>query len=200
MEGGIVRRSADGRLDLAVRAFAYRISGYQIERSFATPGPGDDYLVVNAPRAGSLGGELELRWRPAEGWEMGLDAGTTRVTLRDFRDPYTGERFDGRRAPHVPDYEVSATVDYRSRQGLFAGASLSRTGTVPFTESGDLRFVQAPVTVLSVRAGLARGRYRFVISAGNLTDERYYQSISAGTGHGTPGAPRTVAVDLSRSW
>lgn len=199
-EIGLRHHTPGRRLEATWRAYFYRIDGYQIERSFATPGPGDDYLVVNAPRAASLGGELEVRWRPTEGLELGLDAGVTRVTLRDFRDPYTGERFDGRRAPFVPSSEFAAVAEYRSRHGLFVGVGLARTGAVPFAESGDPRFVQAAVTLLDARIGLLRGDYRLTLSAANLTDERYYQSISAGTGHGTPGAPRSVGIDLSRTW
>jgi iron complex outermembrane recepter protein len=199
-EAGVRHRDIQRRLEATVRGYLYRISGYQIERSFATPGPGDDYLVVNAPRAASVGGEIEVRWRPRDGVELGFDAGVTRVTLRDFRDPYTGERFDGRRAPYVPSYDVAAVAEYRSRRGLFLGATLARTGSIPFTESGDARFVQGAVTLLEARAGIDRGPYRMVVSAANLTDERYYQSISAGTGHGTPGAPRSIGVEISREW
>ncbi len=65
------------------RAYAYRVKGYQIERSFAVPDTStDEYLVVNADRARVLGFELESVWRAGHDVTVTLAAS---VSPRDAR-------------------------------------------------------------------------------------------------------------------
>jgi len=109
-EAGVTRTTAGQRVSATVRVFGYAITGYQIERSFATSAAADDYLVVNAPRARSVGGEVELAWRPVAGLTVAADVGVTRATLREFADPFTGADLAGNRAPFVPDYDASLRV------------------------------------------------------------------------------------------
>jgi outer membrane receptor protein involved in Fe transport len=200
-EGGVTRVSPDRRLTVTARAFWYAISGYQIERSFATGSEtGDDYLVVNAPRARSLGGELELNWKPVAGLSIAVAAGGTDVTLTDFHDPYSGSSYDGKRAPYVPAFDASLRVDYQHTSGFFIGTDLVANGRTYYTESEDLTFGQRSYVLLGARLGYASGRYRVTVFGENLGDERYYSAISAGTYHGTPGAPRTYGVELAVKW
>jgi len=201
LEAGVTQGAAGGALTTTVRVFAYDITGYQIERSFATGAvTGDDYLVVNAPKARSLGGELELAWKPFPGLTATATLGATDVTLRDFRDPYTGVSYDGRRAPYVPVFDASVSVDYRHSSGFFAGADVSSNGRTYYTESEDLAFGQRAYALLGARAGYDAGRWRLSVFGENLADVRYYSAIAPGTGHGTPGAPRTYGVEFRAGW
>ncbi|HEX2099947.1 MAG TPA: TonB-dependent receptor, partial [Candidatus Synoicihabitans sp.] len=197
IETGVTRAVAGRTLDTTLRLYGYDIDGYQIERSFATGADVDDYLVVNADNARSLGGEFEVRWRPVSGLQIAADLGVTRVTLRDFRDPFTGDVYDGTRAPYVPEYDVSIRADYRHTSGWFAGANVSRNGTVYYTESEDETFAQRSYTLVGARAGWDNGRYRVALTGSNLTDRDYYSAITPGTFHGTPGAPRTWVVEAA---
>lgn len=207
LEAGATRTSAEGRLSTTVRAFWYDITGYQIERSFATSALTDDYLVVNAPRARSFGGELELKWHPADGLEVTAAIGETDVTLRKFTDPYTGVSYAGKHAPAVPGYDASLRIDYTQTQGdrhfgstprgWFVGGGVSGRGQVFYTEGEDPAFGQKPVWLLDAHVGYAGPRWRLTLYGRNLTDERYYSAITPGTGHGTPGAPRTSGVELT---
>lgn len=200
LEAGLTRASVDRRTSLTVRLFGYGITGYQIERSFATKAAADDYLVVNAPKARSIGAELEWAWRPRENVAVLFDLGVTNVTLREFRDPYTGRNFSGRRAPYVPDTDGNLRVEWGGAVGWKAGASLSRTGRIFYTEGEEEAFAQAAVTLLGAEAGYAWKRWSVRLSGRNLADERYYSAMSPGAGHGTPGAPRTWSLEVTASY
>jgi outer membrane receptor protein involved in Fe transport len=196
LEAGVTRANAPRTLAATARLFYYDISGYQIERSFDTGGGGNDYLVVNAPHARSFGAELELSWKPGSDLTLAMDAGTTDVTLRDFTDPFTGESFAGNRAPAVPVYDLSVRADYAPVNGFFAGLELTANGRTYYTEGEDLAFGQRAYVLLEARIGYTSGRYRVTVYGENLADERYYSAITPGTGHGTPGAPRTFGVEF----
>lgn len=196
-EAGVTHSTKDKVLAATFRVFYYDIDGYQIERSFATSSVADDYLVVNAPRARSLGGEMELSWRPINGLTLAADIGTTDVTLRKFTDPYTGVSYAGNRAPSVPVFDASLRADFESPSGFFGGIALTENGRTFYTEGEDLMFGQKAYTLLGARVGFARGQYRVTVYGENLLDKEYYSAITPGTGHGTPGAPRTFGVEFS---
>lgn len=196
-EAGVTHTTKDKSLAATFRVFYYDIDGYQIERSFATSSVADDYLVLNAPRARSLGGELELTWRPVTGLTLAADLGRTDVTLRKFIDPYTGNDYSGNRAPAVPEYDVSLRADYESPSGFFGGVELTANGRTYYTEAEDLMFGQKSYALLGAHLGYAHHGYRVTLYGQNLCGKEYYSAITPGTFHGTPGAPRTVGVELS---
>lgn len=200
LEAGLTRTSADRRLAVTLRFFGYDIKGYQIERSFATNAVADDYLVVNAPKARSLGAELEWAWRPQENFAILFDLGVTRVTLREFRDPYTGVSFSGRRAPYVPETDGTLRIEWGGDRGWKVGTSASRTGRIFFTEGEESAFAQESVTLLGAELGYAWTQWSVRMAGRNLTDERYYSAMSPGAGHGTPGAPRVWSLEFSASY
>ena len=200
LEAGVTTTTADKTVSATLRFFYYDITGYQIERSFATTSVADDYLVVNAARARSYGSELELAWKPLAGLTLAADLGTTAVTLREFRDPYTGTSFAGNRAPYVPVYDASLRADYMHASGFFGGVELSSNGRTFYTEGESLAFGQRAYILLNARLGYGTGRYRVTAYGDNLTDKGYYSAIAPGTGHGTPGAPRTYGLEVAVKW
>ncbi|MBK9990477.1 MAG: TonB-dependent receptor [Verrucomicrobia bacterium] len=196
LEGGVSHSAFHDTLTWTARAFVYNIRGYQIERSFATGAATDDYLVVSAPRARSTGFELEATWRPAKALSITAGYGRTQVILRDFTDPFTGQSLDGNRAPYVPSYDFSLRCDYKHASGWFITAKLSTNGKTYYTESENDAFAQRNYSLLGARAGFAAGHWRFSLFAENILNRDYYSSISAGTNHGTPGAPRTQGLEV----
>lgn len=197
-EVGVTRASADGRYAATVRAYFYDIADYQIERSFATaPNGADDYLVVNADSAESIGGEIELSWRPAAGLFLAVAYGLTDTTLSNFIDPYSGDVFSGNRVPYVPSHDLHLRAHYQHHSGFYVGVNLTTLGRTYYTEAEDPTFAQSAYTLLDARLGYATDRYRIGLSGRNLTDEGYYSAITPGTFHGTPGAPRTWVGELT---
>ncbi len=196
-EAGLTHTSADGKFSATLRAYLYDIDDYQIERSFATNAVADDYLVVNADAARSIGGELELAWHPLEGLDLAAAYGRTDATLTGFTDPYAGTVYDDNRVPYVPAYDAHLRVDYRHASGAFLGATLTSIGKTYYTEAEDPTFAQNRYTLLGARLGYSTERYRIQIVGTNLTDEGYYSAITPGTFHGTPGVPRSVFGELT---
>ncbi|WP_221031376.1 TonB-dependent receptor [Actomonas aquatica] len=197
-EAGLTTTTADGKFSATLRAYLYDIDDYQIERSFATgTNQADDYLVVNADTARSIGGEIELAWHPLEGLDLTAAYGRTDATLTGFTDPYAGDVYDDNRVPYVPTYDASLRLDYRHASGVFVGASLTATGKTYYTEAEDPTFAQDRYTLIGARLGYATARYRIQIVGTNLGDEDYYSAITPGTFHGTPGAPRSIFGELT---
>jgi iron complex outermembrane receptor protein len=194
-EAGIAQTALKGVLSSTVRAFLYDIRGYQIERSFATSSVADDYLVVNAPKARSVGAEWEFAWRPIPGLSLSSNLGLTQVTLREFKDPYTGQSFNGKQAPFVPRYDYGLSVEYRNPSGWFGLVKWAENGRTYYTESENITFAQRSYRLFGGRLGCAVGQWSLAVYAENIFNQHYYSSMSAGTMHGTPGAPRTQGVD-----
>ena len=200
LEAGATRTALNNTLSVTGRAFLYEIRGYQIERSFATGSMTDDYLVVNAPKARSTGAELELAWRPVTGLSIASSFGLTQVTLRQFKDPFTGQSFDGKSAPYVPRYDFTLRCEYKHSSGWFGSLNWTENGQTYYTESEDKAFAQGAYGLLGGRLGIEIGRWRLAVYAENITNRHYYSSISAGTMHGTPGAPRIQGLEARFSF
>jgi iron complex outermembrane receptor protein len=192
---------AKGALSYTARGYAYWVSGYQIERSFAVPDSfTDEYLVVNAGHARLLGVELESVWRITRDLDATLALSLTQATLTDFTDPFTGESHDGTQVPFAPDGNGSLRVDYRPDVGFFAGAGITWTGTTYYDEQESDMFAQRSYTLVEAYTGFAFRRGELRVFGRNLGDEEYYSSITPGVGHATPGAPLTWGVELALRW
>jgi outer membrane receptor protein involved in Fe transport len=183
-------------LDVVVRAFGYEIDGYQIERSFQTGGMADDYLVVNAEKARSVGGEVEAVWKPLSGLEITATYGITRARLESFSDPYTQMSYDGNRAPYVPSRDLAVAMRYDHVSGVFAEARVAQVGRTFYTEAEDGAFSQASYSLVGGRLGWSSKLWEISGYVENATDREYYASIIPGTFHATPGAPRTYGVQV----
>lgn len=195
LEAGLSSACLEGRLTYSFRAHLYNIHGYQIERSFATGSQSDDYLVVNAPEARSVGVEAGIQWAPHPLVRLSFGGSLNDTTLRDFTDPYTGISYKGSRAPYVPSSDLSLALALGGRTGLQASARASYTGRVYYTEAEEPLFSQAGHSLLSARLAYAWTRFTLAVHGENLGDRRYWRSIAPGTYHGTPGAPLSWGVE-----
>jgi outer membrane receptor protein involved in Fe transport len=201
LEAAFTSSPKDSSLSYTARAYASRVSGYQIERSFAVPATStDEYLVVNADRARVLGFELESVWKATHDISVTLAASLSRATLQDFTDPFTGASYSGKQAPFAPAGNGALRVDYRPVTGFFAGAGVTWTGTTYYNEQETAAFAQRSYTLLEADAGYAFARGELHFFGRNLGNEKYYSSITPGVGHATPGAPLTWGGELKLQW
>jgi iron complex outermembrane receptor protein len=201
VEAALSSSNQNSSWTLTTRAYAYRVSGYQIERSFAVPNSSaDEYLVVNANRAQVLGLEFESSWRPMAGITVRAVAGLTDVTLEDFTDPFTHVNYSGNRAPYAPTGNATLRADYHPARGFYCGASVSWTGKTCYDERGTALFSQKAYTLFEAYAGFAFTRGDIRIFSRNLTGQTYYSSITPGILHGTPGTPATWGAELNCHW
>ncbi|HEX2861964.1 MAG TPA: TonB-dependent receptor, partial [Lacunisphaera sp.] len=191
----------ESNLSYTARAYASRVTGYQIERSFAVPNSfTDEYLVVNAKEARVLGFELESSWRPMRDLTVTLAASVCHITLEEFTDPFTGDNYSGNRAPYAPAGNGAVRIDYRPEQGFFAGAGVTWTGTTYYDEQETDFFAQRSYTLVEADAGFAFARGEVRLFGRNLGDRQYYSAITPGVGHATPGAPLTWGGEVSLRW
>ncbi len=194
LEAGFDLTLADKTVTLAARWFGYAIRDYQIERSFNA----SDYLVVNAPRARSLGAELEGAWHPAPDWTLAATLGVTKTTLREFTDPFTGASYAGNRAPYAPAYDAQLSLAWRPERGWFARAEAVAAGRTYFDESENIDLASQAHTLLNARAGYDGGRWIVSLYGLNLAGKGYYALVVPGVRHAVPGAPR--AYGLEATW
>lgn len=195
-EAGIDTAFVRQTFRLAARVFDYEIEQLQIERSFNAA----DYLVVNAPRARSRGGEVELTWRPAAAWSLAATLGVTDITLHEFTDPFTRQNLAGRRAPYAPAYDAQVGATWRDPSGWFAAAELAATGRTFFDESENPLFAARAHTVVAARFGRDLAGWRLSLFGENLGDARYVTLIIPGVRHASPGAPRTFGFEAVKKW
>ena len=192
-EAGIDHSVNKGEFTIALRAYDYLIKNYQIERSFSVPA----YIVANAPKAHSLGGELEVSYHPASAWTVTGVLGITDITLTQFNDPLTGINYSGDRAPYAPTYNANLDITYHPHQGFFAGVDASATGKTYYNEQQSSRYAQNAYMLLNAKLGYDTDRYQIFVFSSNITNEGYYALIIPGVGHGVPGAPVTVGAQLT---
>ena len=195
-EAGLDTALANKTVRLAARAFFYDIDNLQIERSFNA----SDYLVVDAPRARSLGGEIEATWRPIAEWTLAATLGVTDVTLREFTDPFTKKSFAGNRAPYAPAYDANLSATWRGPSGWFAAGEIAATGKTFFDESENPVFASRAHAIVNARLGYEAPRWRVTLYGENLGDENYAALIVPGVRHVAPGAPRTYGFEATAKW
>lgn len=201
LEAALSTSRPDSNWAFTSRAYAYRVKGYQIERSFAVPTTStDEYLVVNADRARVLGLEVESSWHPMADVTLRAIAGLTDVTLNDFTDPFTGVNYSGNRAPYAPTGNAALSADYHPARGLFYGASLTWTGKTFYDEQETAAFSQKSYSLVDAYAGYSFARGDIRLFGRNLTDKEYYSSITPGVSHGTPGTPFNWGGEVNFRW
>jgi iron complex outermembrane receptor protein len=183
--------------DLAIRGFYSRVSNYQIERSFDATG---DYYVVDAPRVGLGGGEVEAKWHPASEWIVTLSAGATHAEILRYIDPTTGESATGQAPPYIPKFNGALDVTWRPAGGWFVGAQFSAVGRTDFDELATPLYSQPAYGLLSAKAGYETSRWSVALLGDNLTRRRYYELIIPGINEAAPGAPVRGGVALGLKW
>jgi len=147
-----------------------------------------------------MGAEIEAAWHPSPELTFTASLGVTDVELREFRDPFTGQDFSGRRAPYAPEHEAHLGATYRAKAGWFAAADAVVTGETHFDESESAAATVGTHTVLHGRVGYETTRWRLSIYGENLTSEDYYTLIIPGVAHAVPGAPSTWGVEAVVKW
>jgi outer membrane receptor protein involved in Fe transport len=201
LEAALSTAHADSKWAFTSRAYAYRVSGYQIERSFAVPSTStDEYLVVNADRARVLGLEVESSWRPIADVTVRAVAGVTNVTLQDFTDPFTGINYSGDRAPYAPTGNAALQIDYHPARGFFCGAGVTWTGRTFYDEQETAMFSQDSYALIDADMGYAFPFGNVRLFGRNLANKEYYSSITTGVAHGTPGAPLNWGGEVNLRW
>ncbi len=191
-ELGIKSQWFNDRFKFNVAGFYYGIENYQIERFFSQT----DYAIVNAPKAHSVGFEVESQAQLMENLSLDGNFGYTHTQLDEYRDPITRVNYAGKAAPFVPELTGLVALQYKHPQGYFARAEGVWTGRTYFDENNTNIMGQNAYAVANVRLGYERKNYSVYLFAKNITDTRYY-TFKIDSLRGVPSDPRMVGVRLA---
>ena len=135
--------------------------------------------VENAAEAHSMGFELELQAKPAEGWDITAGFGLTDAEYDDWvstewNSDYTAlvnKDYSGKQIIKVPEYNGHLGVQYRHPSGFFGRADLNYIGGM-YVDS-DNKLFEDPYSLLGLRFGYETDSYSVVLWGKNVFDTEY---------------------------
>lgn len=171
-ELGIKAVLADGRLMINSSVFYSTRQDQQVETSFQM-NPNDPasfvFFTDNAAKGETIGFESELRWLPANAWELYANIGLLRAKFDKFATPLVD--LTGRDQAHAPRYTLAAGGVYRHANGIFARLDLSAKDEFFFDVSHDKK--SSAYALANVRLGYQAKRWSAQVYARNLFDKEY---------------------------
>ncbi len=144
--------------------------------------------IDNAARAHSQGVELEIKARPAQGWDILAGLGYTNVKIDDWvatewNSDYSGltrNDYGGKTVPGVPDFTANLGVQYTHRSGLFIRTDISGTGAVYADYQNNMK--EDPYALVDLRLGYRGENLEAVLWGRNIFNEEYYTVSYDGEG------------------
>ena len=171
LEAGIKTLLLSDTLTLNASLFYNERVDGQIRLSFQL-NPNDPasfgFATVNADGS-TLGLEAELRWLPAEEWDIYATLGLIDAQIDEITHPIQVP-FD-RGAAHAPRYTFSAGAAYRHASGWFGRLDVSGKDEFYFDFSHNLK--SQPYELAHARVGYEADRWSVALWARNLFDEDY---------------------------
>ena len=195
-EFGFKMLAFNERLKLSLSAFYNDIDDYQVERSFTLT----DYIIVNAPKSHTSGIELEIVSNPIEQLEFAVAFGYTNFEFDEYRDPFSGNDFKGKRAPFTPEFTLNLSAQYEHKSGLFAWLEFKALGDTYYDEANTLRYMQSDYGLLNANLGYQREWLSIVLYSRNLTDSVYFTNKVIDLDAGIPGEPQMFGIKTSISF
>lgn len=149
----------------------------------------------NVPEARIDGFELELRARPARGFELNAALGYTNSKITEFPDPTV----IGNEAPLISRYTLNLGAQYRAPinvggLGILARLDYRRTGRTWWEPQNTTS--RDPIDLVNARLGVEGERWSLTAFAENLFDEEYNAEFSPG-GFVFKARPRRYGAELS---
>ncbi|MFM8333340.1 MAG: TonB-dependent receptor [Candidatus Methylumidiphilus sp.] len=191
-EIGIKSQWWQDRFKLNVAGFYYKIENYQVERFFSLT----DYSIVNAPKAHSVGFEVESQLELLDNLSLDGNFGYADTQFDDYQDPITRADYSGKKAPFVPRFTGLFALQYKHPLGYFARAEGVLTGRTYFDESNTQIMRQDDYVVGNIRLGYERKNYSIYAFVKNIADTHYFTFKIDGL-RGTPNDPRLFGVRLA---
>jgi iron complex outermembrane receptor protein len=191
-ELGIKSHWLDERLKLNVAGFYYAIENYQVERFFTQT----DYAIVNAPKAHSVGFEVETQAQLMDNLSLDGNFGYTHTQFDNYRDPITNINYAGKLVPFVPELTGLLALQYKHPRGYFARAEGMWTGRTFFDENNAAIMRQDAYALANLRVGYEQKNYSVYLFTKNITDTRYY-TFKTDNVRGVPSDPRLFGVRLA---
>ena len=221
-EGGIKSDWFDRRLRVNLTGFKYDYKDLQVQQVL---GPGN-VAIANAATADVKGLEIEVTGKPAPGLTLGtnlafLDArygNFTRASVPGALRPYVAgdPRYSaasgtfnasGNRLNAAPEFSLSASAQYDHDLGhgkAFLRSEFYHQSRVFYDPSNAAISGQKAYDTVNLSIGYndANAGWGVQVVGKNVLQERYLITIAANgvVPGGIAAAPRTVAIQLSKSW
>lgn len=201
-EVGIKTTLADGKARLNATIFSYDYEDYQ---AFALPNLAPE---VSNSDATASGGELELFWNPADGWDVVLGAAFVNSEVDFVKAVFPGTGTTNGEFPQAPHSSFNALVRKAwgmSNGGEFALQIDGNWNDDNFVEGTNAQVsVQKAYSVANASATYSTDRYSASIWVKNLSDEDYLlynlDLGLAGFIEQVYAPPRNVGVTLRMNW
>ena len=191
-ELGIKSQWWQDRFKFNVAGFYYKIENYQVERFFTQT----DYAIVNAPKAHSVGFEVESQLKLIDNLSLEGNFGYTRMQFEQYQDPITRVNYAGKTAPFVPKFTGLVALQYKHTLGYFARVESVLTGRTYFDESNTDIMQQNDYIVGNIRLGYEQKNYSVYAFVKNIADTHYYV-FKIDNVRGMPNDPRLFGVRLA---
>jgi iron complex outermembrane receptor protein len=191
----------DNRVNLNLAVFYNDWKDQQLFTAVVSPDLAGTYLI-NVPESRSYGAELELQWRPAEGWYVAGGLALLNAELKKTTPEYPN-LVEGNTLPNSPDLSFNGLL---RREWDLAGGLLALQSTFSYKDDVQYDIAENPIFhedsfwLVNVRASYGFGanrEYEVAIFGNNLTDTEYCMqrtdnvnvSAFSGTGRctGNPG-------------
>jgi len=166
----------------------------------------------NVDKSSVTGAEVDFKWRPILGLDLGLSGTLTKTKVIEYVDidETGGERdFAGDTFPYTPELQLSASVNYTRDLNdnliMFAGGEINYTDDAYGTfGSADERFAIDGYSLVNARVGVesSDGHWRSMMWVKNLTAEDYSTNVvkTADVLVSYQGKPRTIGLSVAYSY
>jgi len=166
----------------------------------------------NVDKSSVTGAEVDFKWRPMLGLDLGLSGTLTKTEVIEYVDidETGGERdFAGDTFPYTPELQLSASVNYTRDLNdnliMFAGGEINYTDDAYGTfGSADERFAIDSYSLVNARIGVesSDGHWRSMVWVKNLTGEDYSTNVvkTADVLVSYQGKPRTVGLSVAYNY
>jgi iron complex outermembrane receptor protein len=172
LEGGVKGRWLDDTLHLNASVFISEREDQQIRTSFQLV-PNDPasfvFFTDNSDEGRTTGLEMDVRWYPADSWELFATAGLLNAQIRKFGTVEVS--LDGREQAHAPKYTLAVGSAYRHASGWNGRLDVSARDEFFFDYSHDQK--STAYEIVNLRLGYDAERWSAHMWIRNLFDEKY---------------------------
>lgn len=186
----------DNRLAVNVALFYIAMDDKQVAE--AVPATGSVY-ISNAAEAHSQGVEVEVRARPAQGWELFGSFGYTDTEVDTWSGVNVAGPYDysGNDLTYAPEYTYTVGAQYMHDSGFFGRMELLGTGPMYHDAANTLR--EDGYELVNTRIGYADETYEVTLWCKNIFDTEYntVQYAISGVPAGFDGASRQFGITLT---
>ncbi len=159
-----------------------------------------DTEVINAGESRLYGGELELRGRLQEGWDLYLAAGYSNTRFERFTTP-DGRDYTGNRFPGAAEWSWTLGSSYEHASGLFLQGDVGYLGESFRSPGNETVGVQDAHTLVNAQIGYGFRHWGLYLYGRNLLDEEYVTVGKVREGAVfSLGDPRVLGAFLRLNW